>query len=119
MEKFHIAELNIARAQYDLDDPRMAGFMNNLDRVNAIADRSPGFVWRLQSDTGNATDIKVMGDPRIVANLSIWETVEDLERFVFNTAHKKIYDRRNAMVPEDARGEFCYVGSRARNHAHT
>ncbi len=96
----HIAELNIARAQYDLDDPRMAGFMDNLDRVNAIAERSPGFVWRLKDESGNATDLPVMDDPQMVANLTVWETVEDLEHFVFNTAHKRIYDRRGEWFPK-------------------
>jgi len=106
MESFHIAELNIARAQYDLDDPRMADFMNNLDRVNALAERSPGFVWRLQSDSGNATDITVMNDPRIVANLSVWETLDALEHFVFNTVHKKIYDRRGEWFPKMREASF-------------
>jgi heme-degrading monooxygenase HmoA len=96
----HIAELNIARAQYDLEDPRMAGFMDNLDRINAIAERSQGFVWRLKDETGNATDLPVMDDPRVVANLTVWETAEDLEHFVFNTAHKRIYDQRGDWFPK-------------------
>ncbi len=102
----HIAELNIARAQYDLDDRRMAGFMDNLDRINAIAERSPGFVWRLKDDSGNATDLPVMDDPRVVANLTVWETVEDLEHFVFNTAHKRIYDRRGEWFAKMKRMHF-------------
>ncbi len=102
----YVAELNIARAQYDLDDPRMAGFMDNLDRVNAVAERSPGFVWRLKDETGNATDLTVMDDARIVANLTVWETVEDLERFVFNTVHKKIYDRRSEWFPAMKKAHF-------------
>jgi len=102
----HVAELNIARAQYDLDDPRMAGFMDNLDRVNAVAERSPGFVWRLKDETGNATDLIVMNDPRVVANLTVWETVEYLEHFVFNTVHKKIYDRRGEWFPAMKKAHF-------------
>lgn len=60
---WHIAQMNVATALYPLDDDRMSGFMNRLDTVNALADRSPGFVWRLQSESGNATDIDVGGDP--------------------------------------------------------
>jgi hypothetical protein len=89
-----IAELNIGRARHDLDDPRMAGFMDNLARINALAERSPGFVWRYQDDSGNATDTKIGGDPRAILNLSVWQTVEDLERYVFGTLHVRFYARR-------------------------
>ncbi len=89
----HIAQLNVATARYETDDPRFADFMNNLDRVNAIAERSPGFVWRLKDDSGNATNIRPADDPLFLVNMSVWETVEDLERFVFATAHRKIYAR--------------------------
>lgn len=93
-----VAELNIARPLYPLDDPRIAGFMDNLDRINALAERSPGFVWRLKSDQGNATDIK-MSDPELIPNVSVWETVEDLERFVFGTIHVQFYNRRAEWFP--------------------
>lgn len=91
----HLAEINIARLKYDLVDPRVAGFVDNLDRINAIADRSPGFVWRMISDKGDAPVVESQGDPRLVVNLSVWETVETLENFVWNTVHKRIYDNRN------------------------
>ncbi|MEQ8177000.1 MAG: DUF3291 domain-containing protein [Amphiplicatus sp.] len=89
----HIAQLNVGTTAYDLDDPRMAGFVDNLDRVNAIAERSKGFVWRLKDEAGDATGIKVSDDPRFIVNMSVWETVEDLERFVFATVHRKFYAR--------------------------
>jgi heme-degrading monooxygenase HmoA len=92
----HLAQLNIGRARYPLDDPRMAGFMNALDAINAIADRSPGFVWRMQGNDGaGATDIKYTDDPQEIANMSVWETAEALEHFVWNTAHKKIYNGKH------------------------
>lgn len=91
----HIAELNIGRARYDLDDPRMAGFMDNLARINAMAERSEGFVWRYQDESGNATDTKIGGDPRAILNMSVWETAEDLERYVFGTVHVRFYARRS------------------------
>lgn len=101
-----IAQLNVSTARYDLDDPRMADFMNNLDRVNAVAERSKGFIWRLKDESGDATGIRASDDPRFIVNLSVWETVEYLERFVFNTVHKKIYDRRREWFPAPAAASF-------------
>ena len=89
-----IAELNIGRVRYPLDDPRMAGFMDNLDRVNALAERSPGFVWRLTGDGNNATDVYFDGAPDINLNLSVWQSVEALEAFVFRTLHLQFLRRK-------------------------
>ena len=89
-----LAELNVGYAAHDLDDPRMAGFMDNLDRINTLAERSPGFVWRMKSDSGNATDIPVPGDPKMISNLSVWEDVPSLANYVFNTVHARFYDRK-------------------------
>jgi hypothetical protein len=90
----HLAELNIGRFRYPTTDPRMAEFMNNLDRVNAIAERSDGFVWRLMDDSGNATDIRPFDDPDMAVNLSVWRDAESLERYVWNTVHKQFYAKR-------------------------
>ncbi|MCK0168375.1 DUF3291 domain-containing protein [Jannaschia sp. S6380] len=92
----NIAELNVGYARYPLDDPRMAGFMDNLDRINALAERSPGFVWRMQSDGGNATDIAVPGDADMISNLSVWTDVPSLGGYVFNTVHARFYEKRPA-----------------------
>lgn len=89
----HVAELNIARLKHDIDDPRIADFVNNLDRVNAAAERSDGFIWRLELDA-TATDVVVMNDPHIIANMSVWRDIDSLERFVFQTIHKRIYARK-------------------------
>lgn len=91
----HLAQLNVARWRFSPDDPRAADFMGALDRVNGAAERSPGFVWRLQGDAGNATDIKVTDDPRLIVNLTVWETPEHLERFVWNTIHKRVYEKKS------------------------
>ncbi|MEO0699644.1 MAG: DUF3291 domain-containing protein [Pseudomonadota bacterium] len=85
----YIAELNIGRFKYPTDDPRMAGFMDNLDLVNGIAERSPGFVWRLKDDSNNATSFRIGDD--MAVNLSVWEDAASLEGFVFNTLHEKFY----------------------------
>lgn len=89
-----LAELNVGYAAHPLDDPRMADFMNNLDRINALAERSPGFVWRLKSDSGNATDIAVPGMEDMISNMSVWDDVESLGNYVFNTVHARFYERR-------------------------
>jgi hypothetical protein len=91
----YLAQLNIGRVRYPLDDPRMADFIDNLALVNGIADRSEGFVWRLQDDSGNATNFKAFDDPRMNLNMSVWEDVEALERYVWQTVHKRFYGRRH------------------------
>ena len=83
----HLAEINIATLKHDQGDPRVADFMNNLDRINGIAERSRGFVWRYVDETGNATDTRVDANPRVIANVSVWESVPDFEQFVWGTLH--------------------------------
>ena len=90
----HLAQLNVARPRFGIDDPRMADFVANLDRVNAIAERSPGFVWRLIGEGNNATGLRFDDDPETLVNMSVWETAEHLEHFVWNTVHKQFYRRR-------------------------
>ncbi len=77
---FHLAQINVARARAPLTDPRLADFVAQLDQINALADRGPGFVWRLQTDAGNATDIEVSDDPQLIVNMSVWERLEHLAR---------------------------------------
>jgi hypothetical protein len=86
----HIAQVNIARMRAPLDDPIMAGFVARLAEVNALADRSPGFVWRLQTEEGNATYLRPYDDDRILFNLSVWETIEHLKGYVYKTAHGEV-----------------------------
>ncbi len=90
----HIAELNIGKFKYPTSDPRMAEFMDNLDRVNAIAERSPGFVWRLKGDNNNATEFRIGDD--MAVNLSVWEDAKSLETYVFKTVHVHFYKKREA-----------------------
>ena len=92
----HIAQLNVGRFLYPTGDPRMAEFMGNLDRINAIAERSEGFVWRLKDESNNATAIRPDDDPTMAVNLSVWESVEALERFVWATVHKQFYNRKGS-----------------------
>jgi hypothetical protein len=91
-----LAQLNIGRIRYEIDDPRMKGFADNLALVNALAERSPGFVWRYQDDSGNATNTRPFdGDPRMAINMSVWRDIASLERFVWQTVHKSFYGRRH------------------------
>ena len=97
-----LAELNIVLAVDDLDTPTMADFMKALDKVNRIADRSPGFVWRLQDEAGNATGVKYSENPREIVNLSVWQTSADLEHYVWNRVHRQFMKRRaDWFVPLD------------------
>ena len=90
----HLAQFNIARVRYPLDDPRMTEFVENVERVNKLAEQIDGFVWRLQDATGHAMNMTVYDDPRILPNLAVWENVEALERFVWQTLHRRFCGRR-------------------------
>ena len=89
-----LAEFNVGFLRFPVDDPRVRRFVMALDQVNGIAERMPGFVWRLKNDSGNATSIPVYQDSKAVPNLSVWTDVESLETFVWKTVHKTFYDRR-------------------------
>jgi len=94
MSAYELAQLNIAVMKEPLDSPGMADFVSNLDRINALAEMSPGFVWRLQSDAGNATEFRPLGESTLV-NMSVWKDVASLNLYVYKTAHAEIMRRRN------------------------
>ena len=93
--KQHLAQVNIATMLASADSPMMAGFIALLDEINALAESSPGFVWRLKGDEGNATAIRAFENELVIVNLSVWETVEDLKNFAFKSAHTPVMRRRN------------------------
>jgi GNAT superfamily N-acetyltransferase len=95
-----LAQLNIARLLAPLDDPRLEGFVNNLDRVNALGDASPGFVWRLQTDDGDATALRPFPDPDIIVNLTVWESVESLRAFAYRGEHLGVFKQRREWFEE-------------------
>jgi len=96
MATVHLAQINIGRMRAPLDSPVMSGFMSRLDEINALADRSEGFVWRLQGAEGNNTYLRPYEDERIIVNMSVWETVEQLRAFTHGTAHAELLrERRN------------------------
>lgn len=94
---YQLAELNVGRLVAATDDPRVADFMANLDRINGLGRRMPGFVWMMEGSgapgTGN-TETAIGGDPLFVSNLSVWEDAASLETFVWGTIHKQFYERK-------------------------
>lgn len=93
MSVYELAQLNIATMNEPLESPGMAEFVANLDRVNALAENSPGFVWRLQTEEGDATAVRPMGDD-VLVNMSVWSDVESLNKYVYGSAHVEIMRRR-------------------------
>jgi hypothetical protein len=94
--RFQIAQVNIARMRAPLDDPLLAGFVARLEDINALADTSHGFVWRLQTDAGNASALRPYDDDRILFNLSVWASPEDLRDFVYRSAHAGVMRQRKS-----------------------
>ncbi|QIG78355.1 DUF3291 domain-containing protein [Stakelama tenebrarum] len=93
-ERWHLAQINIARLIAPADAPEVAGFFAQLDRVNALADDASGFVWRLQEEGGNATGLQPTPDPRLIVNMSVWSDAESLFEFVYRSAHTPVMARR-------------------------
>jgi hypothetical protein len=94
MATHHVAQINIARVLAPTDSPQLAEFMAGLEPINALADGTPGFVWRLQTDDGDATAIRPYDDERIMVNMSVWESVEALSDFAYRTEHRDYLRRR-------------------------
>jgi heme-degrading monooxygenase HmoA len=94
MTNVHLAQINIGRMKGPLDGPIMAGFMARLDDLNALAESSPGFVWRMQGEEGNNTYLRPYEDERIIVNMSVWESIDALRAYVYNSAHAEILKQR-------------------------
>ena len=92
---FQLAQLNIGRLHQPMDHPATKDFKDNLDPINALAESSPGFVWRLQDDSGNATNFTPFGEPLFIVNMSVWEDPESLKHYVYKTAHVEFVKRRH------------------------
>ena len=91
---YRLAQVNIARMLAPLTDPVMAEFVAQLDEINALADNSPGFVWRLQTPEGNATTLRPFEDDRILVNMSLWASLPDLVAFVYKSRHRQVLQQR-------------------------
>ena len=91
---WHLAQINVGRFRAPPDDPLILPFMAALDRVNAVADASPGFIWRLQDESGNATAIRPTPDPLLAINMSVWRDADALFDYVYRSAHTPVMARR-------------------------
>jgi GNAT superfamily N-acetyltransferase len=99
----HLAQINIGTMVAPTDDPRVAEFMDNLERINALADAADGFVWRLQTEAGNATSIQVFSNPLELVNLSVWTSLDALRAYVYRSEHVEFFRRRAEWFERDAK----------------
>jgi hypothetical protein len=94
MTQYHVAQVNIARLLAPLDDPSIADFVALLAPVNALADASPGFVWRFQTEAGDATNLRAYDDDLIIVNFSVWESINALKDFAYKGSHSDVMRKR-------------------------
>jgi hypothetical protein len=91
---YELAQVNIGRLKHPLDSPELKDFVDNLDPVNAVADAADGFVWRLKTDSGNATDLRAFGDDWLLVNMSVWRDTNALTAFMYQGMHRELLARR-------------------------
>jgi hypothetical protein len=103
----HLAQLNIGRLRAPLDDPTIDDFRNNLARINALAEISPGYVWRLQDESGDATGIKLFEDDLTIINLTVWTSVETLADFAYRSDHVELLRRRREFFEPPTQPILC------------
>jgi Domain of unknown function (DUF3291) len=94
MALYHVAQCNIGRVLAPLDSPQLAEFVAALEPVNRMADEAPGFVWRLQTEAGDATAIRAFDDDMLLLNMSVWQTLDALAEFTYRTPHRDVMRRR-------------------------
>jgi Domain of unknown function (DUF3291) len=104
---YHLAQLNIALPVEPLTSPRLAGFVAALDEINALADAAPGFVWRLQTEDGDATAVRGFDDDRLIVNMSLWTSIEALADYAYRSDHVTVLRHRREWF--DAMGEAYQV----------
>ena len=104
---YYLAQVNTSRMIADLDDPVMAGFVQRLDEINILADQSKGFIWRFQTETGNATYLRPFEDQRILFNMSVWETLEDLKNYVYYSKHLELLMAKENWIKKLAQAHLA------------
>src|SRR5215204_921116 len=100
---YHLAQINVARALYSLDDAAMKDFVEQLDAVNALAEQGPGFIWRLTADGGASSYLRAFDDDRMLINTSVWESVDALKDYVYRSRHGEIYSTRKKSFEPSAK----------------
>jgi hypothetical protein len=105
---YQLAQLNVGRLLHPLDDPRIREFVDGLEHINRLAEQSPGFVWRLQSDSGNATDLQHpwSQDPFMLVNMSVWKGPDELKAFVYRSGHLDYYLKRSDWFEKAAQAHY-------------
>jgi len=103
----HLAQLNVGRLRAPMDDPIIDDFRTNLDRINALAEVSPGYVWRLQDESGNATNIKPFDDDREIINLTVWSSIDALADFTYRSGHVEFLRRRREFFEPTDQPILC------------
>jgi hypothetical protein len=103
----HLAQLNVGRLRAPMDDPLIDDFRNNLAPINALAEVSPGYVWRLQDDDGNATGIKAFDDDLEIINLTVWESIDALADFTYRSGHVEFLRRRRDFFEAATQPILC------------
>ena len=101
MQKFQLAQINIAKAKAAMDSVIMKGFVDRLDEINELADNSPGFGWRLKAEAGEAT-ISAFEDPSVIVNMSVWHDLESLRHYVYKSAHIQLLKEKNSWFDKMA-----------------
>lgn len=104
---FHLAQINIARLLAPIDDPRISDFVRQLDEINALAESSPGFVWRLKSSSGDATEIPFSDDPFLLVNMSVWTSVEALRDYTYTSRHVEVFRDRARWFERMEMPHYC------------
>jgi hypothetical protein len=107
MRTHNLAQINIARLLAPIDDPRIADFVAQLPAINALAESSPGFVWRLKSDADNALDVAFDDDPLVIVNMSVWESVEALRGFAYRSQHVSVFRDRSRWFEKMPLASTC------------
>jgi hypothetical protein len=106
MSKYQLAQLNVATLKAPLDSPLLKDFVDNLDRINALAEQSPGFVWRLKGDGNDATSLRPLGD-NVLVNMSVWRDVDALRDYVYKSAHIEIMRRKREWFARPTGSPFA------------
>ena len=107
MQTYHLAQINIALGHAPIDDPFMVEFVAALDRINALAESSEGFVWRLQTDEGNATSVQLFEDSRIIVNMSVWKSLEALKSYVYSGDHLNILKQKKQWFEKPTKAHLA------------
>jgi hypothetical protein len=105
--EYHLAQINIGRLVAPVDDPKIAEFVRQLDEINALAEKAPGFVWRLQSSSGNATDIAYSEDSFMIVNMCVWKSVEALREYVYHSDHLRVFRDRAKWFEKMDKPSYC------------